>query len=128
VDLTVLAGANTIWPQGNCVYRAVRRAWRWRLRRDLRHEVGQEDRQESREVLLQWPHWRASVSHAKTADTATNATNLGGAGPNDYQTASAYTQSSTAKAITGTVETIGSPIKITTTGTKRVIASARCTR
>jgi hypothetical protein len=61
---------------------------------------------------------------AATAATATNATNLGGLGPSAYKTASSYTQSSTAKPITGTVATIGSPIQITTAGTSRVIASA----
>lgn len=59
-----------------------------------------------------------------TVPTANNANQLGGLGPSTYTTASNYTQSSTAQAITGTVATIGSPIQITTTGTRRVIASA----
>jgi hypothetical protein len=59
-----------------------------------------------------------------TVPTANNAATLGGLGPSDYTTASNYTQSSTAQAITATVATIGSPIQITTTGTRRVIASA----
>ena len=68
--------------------------------------------------------------HANHADTAanatnaTNATNLGGLAPSAYETASNYTQSSTATPITSTVATIGSPIQITTAGTSRVIASA----
>jgi hypothetical protein len=64
------------------------------------------------------------ANQADTAATATNATNLGGLAPSAYKTASSYTQSSTAKPITGTVATIGSPIQITTAGTSRVIASA----
>jgi hypothetical protein len=59
-----------------------------------------------------------------TVPNATNAHNLGGLGPSEYTTASNYTQNSTAKPITGTVATIGSPIQITTEGTRRVIASA----
>jgi hypothetical protein len=62
--------------------------------------------------------------HANHADTAANATNLGGLAPSAYETASNYTQSSTATPITSTVATIGSPIQITTAGTSRVIASA----
>lgn len=58
------------------------------------------------------------------ATNATNAASLGGLGSSEYKTASNYTQSSTAKPITGTVATIGSPIQITTEGTRRVIASA----
>lgn len=55
---------------------------------------------------------------------ADNASNLGGLGPNEYKTASNYTQSSTGQPITGTAATIGSPIKITTDSTRRVIATA----
>jgi hypothetical protein len=65
-----------------------------------------------------------TVPNAKQADTAANATNLGGLAPSSFTTASNYTQSSTAKPITSTVATIGSPIQITTAGTRRVIASA----
>jgi hypothetical protein len=59
-----------------------------------------------------------------TVPNAANAHNLGGLGSSEYKTASNYTQDSTAKPITGTVATIGSPIQITTEGTRRVIASA----
>ena len=62
-----------------------------------------------------------TVASAKNAD---NAGKLGGLDPTTFKTASAYTQSSAAQAITGTVATIGSPITITTQGTRRVIASA----
>jgi hypothetical protein len=66
-----------------------------------------------------------TVPNALHADTAANATNLGGLAPSEYKTASNFTQSSTAKPITSTVTTIGSPIQITTAGTSsRVIASA----
>jgi hypothetical protein len=65
-----------------------------------------------------------NATNATTATNATNATNLGGLGPSEYTTASNYTQSSTATPITSTVATIGSPIQITTAGTRRVIASA----
>lgn len=62
--------------------------------------------------------------HATQADTATNATSLGGLGSNNYATASNYTQSSTATPITGALATIGSSIQIKTTGSRRMIASA----
>ena len=65
-----------------------------------------------------------SVAKAKNADNASNADKLGGLGPNEYKTASNYTQDSTDNPITGTQETIGSPIQITTAGSRRVIASA----
>jgi hypothetical protein len=65
-----------------------------------------------------------NAQHANQADTAANATNLGGLASSSFTTASNYTQSSTAKPITSTVATIGSPIQITTAGTRRVIASA----
>lgn len=66
----------------------------------------------------------ANATNATNATTATNATNLGGLAPSAYETASNYTQSSTATPITSTLATIGSPIQITTAGTSRVIASA----
>ena len=56
--------------------------------------------------------------------SAKNADKLGGLDPTEYKTASNYTQSSTAKAINGTAATIGSPIQVTTEGTRRLIASA----
>jgi hypothetical protein len=55
---------------------------------------------------------------------APDAAKLGGLVPDTYKTASNYTQDATDNPITGTTETIGSPIQITTTGTKRVIAMA----
>jgi len=58
------------------------------------------------------------------AANAANAANLAGLGSSEYRTASNYTQSSTAKAITNASATIGAPIQITTEGTRRVIASA----
>jgi hypothetical protein len=62
----------------------------------------------------------ANANHATTAD---NASQLGGLDPSEYKTASNYTQSSAAKALTGTVATVGSPIQVTTEGTRRVIAT-----
>jgi hypothetical protein len=59
-----------------------------------------------------------------TVPNAANANKLGGLGSSEYKTASNFTQSSTAKPITNTVATIGSPIQIKTQGTRRVIASA----
>lgn len=53
-----------------------------------------------------------------------NASKLGGLDASQYKTASNYTQSSTAKTINGTLATIGSPIQVTTEGTRRLIASA----
>jgi hypothetical protein len=58
-----------------------------------------------------------------TVPKATNAGKLGGLDPSGYKTASNYTQDTTDNPITGTVETIGSPIQITTEGTRRVIAT-----
>ena len=65
-----------------------------------------------------------SVASAKSADNAKNADNLGGLDPTTYKTASNYTQSATHVPITNTLVTIGSPIQVTTEGTRRVIASA----
>jgi hypothetical protein len=62
-----------------------------------------------------------TVASAKKAD---NADKLGGLDPSEYKTASDYTQSTTDVPITGTVTTIGSPIQVTTEGTRRVIATA----
>jgi hypothetical protein len=62
-----------------------------------------------------------TVASAKNAD---NASKLGGLDPSTFKTASNYTQSSTATPITNTFATIGSPIQVTTEGTRRLIASA----
>lgn len=62
-----------------------------------------------------------TVASAKKADDADR---LGGDAPSEYATASNYTQSSTAVPITNTLVTIGSPIQVTTEGTRRLIASA----
>jgi hypothetical protein len=59
-----------------------------------------------------------SVAKAKNAD------NLGGQAPSTYTTASNFTQSTTDVPITGSSATIGSPIQVTTQGTKRLIAVA----
>ena len=53
-----------------------------------------------------------------------NASHLGGASPSAYTTASNYTQSSPNTTIHAAFTTIGSPIQVTTDGTKRLIASA----
>jgi hypothetical protein len=59
-----------------------------------------------------------TVAKAKDADK------LGGLDPNTYKTASNYTQGSPGTVITNTLVTIGSPIQVTTEGTRRLIASA----
>jgi hypothetical protein len=59
-----------------------------------------------------------------TVARAKNADNLGGLDPTTYKTASNYTQSATDVPITNTFVTIGSPIQVTTEGTRRLIASA----
>jgi hypothetical protein len=66
-----------------------------------------------------------SVASAKNADRAKNADNadrLGGLDPSVYRTSSNFTSSTTDVPITGTLTTIGSPIQVTTEGTKRLIA------
>ena len=67
-----------------------------------------------------------SVGTANIQNGAVTASKINTSGltvPND-QTASNFTQGSPNQPITATAATIGSPIQITTTGTKRVIASA----
>jgi hypothetical protein len=67
-----------------------------------------------------------AVGPAKIKNNGVTASKINTSGltvPND-QTASNFTQSSPNQTITGTTVTIGSPIQITTTGTKRVFASA----
>jgi hypothetical protein len=62
-----------------------------------------------------------AVAKAKNAD---NADKLGGLGPSEYKTASNYTQGSPGTVISNSLVTIGSPIQVTTEGTRRLIASA----
>ncbi len=67
-----------------------------------------------------------SVGTGKIRNGAVTASKINTSGltvPND-QTASNFTQSSPNQTITGAFATIGAPIQITTTGTKRVFASA----
>jgi hypothetical protein len=65
-----------------------------------------------------------NADHATNADNAKNADNLGGLDPTTYKTASNYTQGSPGTVITNTLVTIGSPINVTTEGTRRLFASA----
>jgi hypothetical protein len=65
-----------------------------------------------------------SVASAKNADKAKDADKLGGLDPSQYKTASNYTQGSPGTVISNSLVTIGSPIQVTTEGTRRLIASA----
>jgi hypothetical protein len=67
---------------------------------------------------------RAPGLSVAKAQSAKDADELGGLGPTEYRTASNYTQDTTDKTISGSYETIGSPIQITTHGSRRVIAMA----
>jgi hypothetical protein len=63
-----------------------------------------------------------AVTTPKIKNGAVTTAKLGN--PGQYTTASGATQSSTATPITSAAATIGNPIQIKTTGTKRLIASA----
>jgi hypothetical protein len=67
---------------------------------------------------------RAPGLDVKSAKKADDADKLGGLDPSTYKTASNYTQGSPGTVITNTLVTIGSPIQVTTEGTRRLIASA----